>query len=142
MCTNTAYQYSPTCVPIQPTCVPIQPTCVPIQPTCVSIQPTNTALHVYQYSLPIQPYICTNQAYQYSLIYHKEECLIFGILGIQAATKRTCNERQLDNAEIAEYSAPCRSTLVLGGECNRTSVSALLAQLALCKPSFLCLCLR
>jgi len=34
--------------------------------------------------------------------------------------------------ETAEYSAACRSTLVLGGECNRTSVSTLLAQLALC----------
>jgi len=44
--------------------------------------------------------------------------------------------------ETAEYSAACRSTLVLGGECNRTSVDTLLAQLALCKPSFLCLCLR
>jgi hypothetical protein len=32
----------------------------------------------------------------------------------------------------AEYSAACRSTLVLGGECNRTSVGTLLAQLALC----------
>ena len=32
----------------------------------------------------------------------------------------------------AEYSAACRSTLVLGGECNQTSVSTLLVQLALC----------
>jgi len=48
----------------------------------------------------------------------------------------------LDSAQPAEYSAACRSTLVLGGECNRTSVGTLLAQLALCKPSFLCLCLR
>jgi len=42
----------------------------------------------------------------------------------------------LNHTQTAEYSAACRSTLVLGGECNQTSVGTLLAQLALCKLSF------